>query len=260
MLPTLLQIGSFRLPTFGLLVAFAFLAAILWTARTARQRGFDPELIYNLGVWVMISGLLGARLLYVALEWPEYRNNLLSIIMPPYEGLVYYGGFLSSFMAGFIYLKWHKISPWEIGDMIAPAIALGQAIGRWGCFLNGCCFGCPAPAGLLWGMTYPENAPATFMYGKMPVHPIQIYESLGALLIFLFLIRLLNRRAFPGQVIWVYFLSYGVLRFLLEFLRGDDRGFMWMSLSISQWISLIIFPIAFLMLVRGKNQIKKLKS
>jgi phosphatidylglycerol:prolipoprotein diacylglycerol transferase len=201
----------------------------------------------------MVSSLVGARALYVVLSWKDFQNNLLAIVIPPYEGLVFYGGLLLAFPTVYFYLRAHHLSPWEMGDILAPAIALGQAIGRWGCFLNGCCFGCPTT--LPWGVKFPQEAPATIIYGPVAVHPSQIYESLGCLAIFGVLALLLKKRRFPGQVVWSYVLLYGALRFLLEYLRGDDRGFTAFTLSISQWISIPAVLLALGMLFYARRRV-----
>ncbi len=249
MFPTLLKLGPLSIPSYGFFIALAFLAAILLASRIAKSQGEDPDKIVDLGIWIMISGLVGARLLYVCLEWGYFRDNLWKIIIPPYSGFVYYGGFIGGFLATLYFLWSRKMNTWKTGDILAPAIALGQAIGRWACFFNGCCYGGPVRSNFLPGLVYPTGSDPCLQYGAVPLHPTQIYESLGCLLIFALLLWKEKRKSFDGQLIWGYVVLYGVLRFLLEFLRGDDRGAMVGWVSPSQWISLVLVPLAVVMLI-----------
>lgn len=231
-------------------MALGFWAGYAWLTREAVRQGYTLDFVDKLTLVILLSSLAGARTLYVILEWNEFRGDLISIVRPPCGGFVFYGGFVAALACTFIYLRREKTSVWEIGDLIAPALVLGQAVGRWGCYFNGCCFGSPIADILPWGMLYPENAPASLMYGSHRLHPSPIYESLGCLAIFFLLRRLARTRAFPGQVLWSYTALYGTMRFLLEFLRGDDRGFTLYALSPSQWTGLVMVPLGLLMLWR----------
>jgi len=159
----------------------------------------------------------------------------------------FYGGFIGALAATFLFFSRNKEMPrWRVADLSAPAIALGQAIGRIGCFMAGCCYG--RPSELLWSVTFKDPAAEELVGAPLGIslHPVQLYESLLSLLLFFFLIWLLQRRMFEGQVILAYTLSYAVMRFFIEFARGDDtRGFLFNGLlSTSQFVALIVMAVS----------------
>lgn len=252
--PRLWTTPYFTLHTFGVLLALAFLVALWWVVRAARRDGLRPDLLMSLGVWAIVGGILGAKLLLVLRTLPEYLaqpSELLSLAFIETAG-DFYGGFLGALVACVIYFRLHPELPaWRAADLCAPAIALGQAIGRVGCFMAGDDYG--SPTNVPWAVTY-TNPVARRVGGApldVPVHPVQIYESLVCFALFLFLWWLSRRKQFDGEIILTYALLYAIARFLLEYFRGDaDRGFVFGgAFSTSQLIALPLFAASITLLV-----------
>lgn len=247
MLPKLVDLGPLPIHTYGVLLALALLTAIWFAARLAEQDGVSRSLTWDLGFVVVISGIIGAKLLLVIVEWDYYRANPGRLFSMEFlqAGGVYYGGFIGALLGGFWFIRRHpSLSFWRMADAAAPAVALGQAIGRLGCFSAGCDYGCPTS--VPWAVTFTSEY-AHRMVGtplNVPLHPYQLYESGGTFILFLALWWGFRRRDFFGQIFCFYLMGYGTLRFFLEFFRGDiDRGFVFGGLlSTSQLISVLIVP------------------
>lgn len=250
MLPKLFDLGPLPIHTYGVLLATALLVAIAVTAYLAESDGVPRKYAWDLGFVIIISSIIGAKLLLVITSLDYYLANpgrLFSIEFLQAAG-VYYGGLLGAIVGAFLFLKKHKeISFWRMADIAAPAIPLGQAIGRVGCFAAGCDYG--SPTSLPWAVTFTSEY-AHREIGvpvNVPLHPYQLYESAASLLLFLFLFWFFKKkRRFSGQVFCLYLILYGIIRFGLEFFRGDiDRGFLFEGLlSTSQFISLLLVPTA----------------
>jgi phosphatidylglycerol---prolipoprotein diacylglyceryl transferase len=251
MLPKLFEFGPLTLHTYGLLLVTAYLLAISLTARLAERDGIPRAYAWDLGFVVILSALLGAKFLMVLSEFDLYwrEPSLLFSLQFWRAGGVFYGGLLGAVAGGVIY-AWRRpeVTFWRLADAAAPAIPLGQSIGRLGCLAAGCDYG--KPTDVPWAITF-TNPYAHEHVGvplNIPLHPTQIYESFATFIIFLALLALHRRRAFVGQVFLLYFLMYGVARFFLEYFRGDeDRGFVLGWFSTSQFISLLIVPVALLL-------------
>lgn len=248
MFPILLDFGHFPLHTYGFLLALAFLTALWFTARAAGREGIDKAVVYDLGVYIAVSALLGAKLLFLVTEYRYYASHpgeILSLATLR-SGGVYYGGFILAAIAG-IWMSWRKGLPvWKVADLCAPGIALGQAIGRLGCFSAGCCYGKPAsPAwGIVFGDPYSHQVVGVPL--EVPLHPAQLYQAAANLALFGLLWLSLSRKRFDGQVFILYLVGYAASRFVIEFFRGDaGRGFVFGGLlSTSQFIGLLLFPAA----------------
>ncbi len=195
---------------YGIMVALGFLAAVLQLNRLARREHFPEGLGSDLGMRVMLGGIVGARLAYVLANFSYYRAHPGEILRIDQGGLIFYGGFLLAVLAVVIYARRRHLPLWRVGDFTVSVLPLGHALGRVGCFLNGCCYG--APTDRPWG-TYVADAVR---------HPVQLYEAAFNLALFGAL-QLLLRRNQPGRVVAVYLMAYGAWRFGIEFLRGDDR-------------------------------------
>lgn len=209
--------GSFNIYWYGVLVAGGLLVG-LWTAsRRALRDNVAPEKIVDLGLWLILGTMVGARLLYVVSYWRENfaGRPLWEIFNLRGGGLVYYGGFVGACLSCIFYARAKKLPLWKIADILAPSIALGYAIGRFGCLMNGCCYG--RPTSLPWGVRYPSDHPT---YGEA-VHPTQIYEALLNLGLYAVLAWLFRRKEFDGQIFAAYLIGYAILRSLVEFFRGD---------------------------------------
>jgi phosphatidylglycerol:prolipoprotein diacylglycerol transferase len=214
--PELFRIGSLEIHSYGVVVAIGFILGLIVAARRARSVGIPPELIGDLGVWLIITGMLGAKLFYVILFWPEFIENWRGMGLRSLRtGFVFYGGFIAACLATIVFARRKRVNLWKLADVLAPSVALGHFFGRLGCVLNGCCYGraCDLP----WAVTFPA-APA---HAPVAVHPTQLYEAAGNLAIFAGLSMFFPRRRFDGQVWWLYVAGYGALRFGIEFFRGD---------------------------------------
>ncbi len=204
------------------MMALAFILG-LWTAsRRGLRDGVAPEKVLDIGPWVILGTIIGARTLHVATYWKEeFANQPLSeIFMVQHGGLVFYGGLVGASLACIIYVRWKKIPLWKMADILAPSIALGYVFGRIGCLLNGCCYGkaCELP----WAIRYPaghETHPINSV--AIPVHPTQIYDSLMNLGLYLGLAWLYRRKKFNGQIFAAYLMGYAVTRSIAETFRGD---------------------------------------
>lgn len=235
MYPILLQIGAITVRTYGALVAFAFLAALHLARYAAKYRRIGESFLLDLVAMLIVSGLLGARLLYILLNLEYFRDHPVESFKVWEGGLVFYGGFILASIVGVVYTRYKGYSVADVADALAPSLAIGQAIGRWGCFFAGCCYG--KPSALPWSVQFSD--PASLAPVGIELHPVQLYESLGTLLIGGILWRLLSRsKETNGEIFWLYLFLYGILRFIVEFFRGDERGFVLGGLSPSQLIAI----------------------
>jgi phosphatidylglycerol:prolipoprotein diacylglycerol transferase len=247
------QIGPLTLHTYGVLLATAFLVSLWVVARQARREGLDSQLLTDLAIYTLIGGLIGARLLLAAVEWRYFRDHPWEILSLLTSGGVFYGGFLAAIPVALWYMRRHRLPIWRTMDVLVPALALGQAIGRLGCLCAGCCFG--RPSSVPWAITF-TSVEAHRKVGTpldLELHPSQLYESLACLAIFAVLLLLAGRKRFHGQLLIAYALLYSAARFTLEYFRGDEvRGFVRVTgtllISTSQLISLVLFLAALLLL------------
>ncbi|MCK5243575.1 prolipoprotein diacylglyceryl transferase [bacterium] len=240
--PILFSIGPFTLKTYGLMVALAFAVSIVLAWKQAGREGIDSDTFLDMTLWIVIGGILGGRVLYVIVSWHEFVENVLDVFKIWQGGLIFYGGLFMSILAVILYCRKKQLSTWQILDICAPYAALGHAIGRLGCFFNGCCYG---PVNTTWGVIFPS------LGDNLPHLPTQLMESVANLLLFLGLLAFRPKRQYVGQLVWLYIFGYAVLRFGLEFLRGDEiRGSLLFSwLSTSQFIALFAMGLAGGMLI-----------
>ena len=259
MYPILFRIGSFPVNTYGVFLALAFLAAIFVTAKLAARDGLPKDRIYDLCLWLLLSSLIGSKVLMLFTE-AEYRQNpkLLFSLDFLRSGGVFYGGLLGAIIVGYFLMRRWKLPWWKTADACAPGIALGNVLGRQGCFSAGCCWG--KPTSLPWGVRFTElGHEITGVPTNTPLHPTQLYESFAMLLVFFFLLWLHKRKKFSGQVILAYAFIYAAVRFMIEFVRDDPRGDIFglttlTGLSTSQMIGIIVGSGALvLMIVRWRR-------
>jgi phosphatidylglycerol:prolipoprotein diacylglycerol transferase len=246
--PNLFEYSWLVIHTYGFLLAAAFLAGLSISARAARRQQVDPAKIYDLGLYIAISALVGSKALLLITElgyYLEHPGEIFSLATLR-SGGVYYGGFILAVIVGVTMAKRHKLPVWKVADCAAPGIALGQSIGRLGCFAAGCCYGKPTPS--IFGVTFtnPYSHEAVGVPLMVPLHPVQIYESLASLVLFFILWEWIKRKQFDGQVFILYLTLYSCTRFAIEFFRGDvGRGFVLGGLlSTSQSISLMLIIVA----------------
>src|SRR5499427_2832533 len=251
--PVLLTTRFFTLYTFGVLLAAAYLSALGWVGRGARRAGLDPEVLTSLGIWAIIGALIGAKALLVLRSAGDYiarPSELWSMSLVSSAG-DFYGGFIGALIASAIFFVRHSGVPvWRAADICAPAIALGQAIGRIGCFMAGDDYG--RPTDVPWAVVFTNPVAADLGGAPLGVrlHPVQLYESVVCRALFGALLWFRRRPHRDGDVVIAYSVVYAIARFVLEFYRGDaDRGFVFGGLlSTSQLIALVVLVVAGLIL------------
>jgi len=229
--PIAFHLGPLPVHWYGVMVALAFLAG-LWTAsRRALRENIAPERIIDLGPWLIVGAIVGARILYVITFWREEfaGKPFVETIMVWRGGLVYYGGLMGASLGFILYARIKNLPLWKGADILAPSIALGYVFGRIGCLMNGCCYGrvCELP----WAIQFPNQSNAWHQQlsqglvgpndRSLPVHPTQVYESLLNLALYGGLAWLYRRKKFDGQIFATYLVCYAVLRSFVEIFRGD---------------------------------------
>ena len=248
MYPRLLDLGPLSVYSYGLLLAAAYLAGLQLAIVRARRLGLDSGRVMDLGIWVIVSALVGAKLLLVAVDFEYFLRNPADLFSIVRSGGVFYGGLILAVLVGVWHIRRHRLPLWPVCDAFAPGIALGHVIGRVGCLLGGCCYGMPTR--VAWAVTFSdpfaaENAGTPL---GVPLHPTQLYEAGAELLILAALLALERRgRPFAGRTFWGYMLAYAVSRFVIEFYRGDPRGMVG-PVSTSQLISIVLAPLSLVML------------
>ena len=245
-------LGSFTVGTYGLFYALGFLLGLRLAVSYARRDGIEPGRILDLGIVGLLAGFVGAKLLLYALDWRYYAEDPMRMLQNLRSAGVYYGGLGLAVVAGVVYVRRHRLPLGKVADLAAPALSLGQAIGRLGCFLAGCCYGrvCDLP----WGVTFhdPRAAELTGVPIGERLHPTQLYHAAADVVTLLVAMRLMRRRRFDGQVFWTWLLLYALLRAIVEHWRGDTaRGmFLGGSVSTSQIISIPVIVVSAVMLWR----------
>jgi len=239
MFPKLISIGSFFIPTYGTLVAIGFLAALWVVTRLAKRAKLPSERVTNLAIYCALAGLAGAKLFMILFDFSDYwtgRQQLFSLGTLQAAG-VYQGGFLVAFLVALLYMRCQHLPVLATCDIFAPGIALGQAIGRIGCFAAGCCWGIPTH--VRWAVTFhnPQAGELTGVPLGIPLHPTQLYESFADAAIFLFLYFQIARAHTSGTILGWYLTLYSAARFAIEFFRFHEQG-LHAGLSYTQWISL----------------------
>ena len=252
MFPYDYRLGPLLLNGYGLMAAAGVFAAFLIQRWTAPQAGLRVKDTLDLSFWMLISGLLGARLFYVIFHWPRYKNAPLDEIFDYFGGgLMFQGGLLVSLIVAFLILKVRKTSFFRAGDALAPALSAGQALGRVGCFLAGCCHGRRAPEHFLLSVRFPAGGGAP---AGVPLYPTELTESFGLLALTVFLLRRLSRRtSAPGSVFGHYLLWSGLLRFLVDFFRGDNRGPLLFGMAPTTYIAAGICLAGLVVLTRAAS-------
>ncbi len=249
MYPRLLELGPVTVYTYGLLLAAAYLLGLQLARVRAARRGLDANRVLDLGIYIIISALVGAKLLLLVTDWPSFKADPRELLTLARSGGVFYGGLILAVAVALWYIRRVGLPLWTTCDVFAPGIALGHVVGRFGCLFAGCCYGKPTTKP--WGITFTDPFAASNVGTPLgvPLHPTQLYEA-GAELAILALLLWSERkgRPFAGRTFWLYMLLYAISRFVIEFYRGDDRGMIG-PLSTSQFISVVLAPLAIVMLV-----------
>ena len=263
MYPRLFELGPVTVYTYGVLLAAAYLFGLKLAMVRARARGLDSTRVLDLGIYIIISALIGAKLLLLVTDFQTFRHDPRELLTLARSGGVFYGGLILAVVVALWYIRRVGLPLWTTCDVFAPGIALGHVIGRFGCFFAGCCYGKPTTRP--WGITFRDPFAAANVGTPLgiPLHPTQLYEAGAELLILIVLLTTERRgRPFPGRTFWLYMLLYSISRFIIEFFRGDERGAVGV-LSTSQFISVLLAPLAVVMLVylarRGQAPVPDLK-
>jgi phosphatidylglycerol:prolipoprotein diacylglycerol transferase len=247
----LFKIGPITLYSYGFMLMVAFIVGTALAAREARRKGLDGDAILDMAPWVLIASIVGARLIFVAQNWAEFSANPSEVFKVWTGGLTFYGGLAGALLAG-VWCAWRRRLPfWRFADAVAPSVALGYAIGRVGCFLNGCCYG--SPTDLPWACRFPD---ATLLGGLTPPsHPVQLYAAVVNLGIFAVLYWLNQRAVVPGQVFLSFLMLYSLYRFGAEFLRrGATAEVVAGGITSGQLVSLAVAIGALLGLVLSRSR------
>jgi len=236
------EIFGLEIYWYGVIIAFALLVCVVLATRCCRKYGIEPDNILDIVLIAAPTALVFARLYYVVFSWDQYKDNLIDILKVRDGGLAIYGAVIGAVLAAWLYTRYKKISFLQLADFAVPYLVLGQAIGRWGNFVNQEAFGTATT--LPWRMNgyYPDkylsSLPENLDLSKWGVHPTFLYESLWDFCVFLILLNLRKRKKVEGEVFFLYFVLYGAGRFLIEGIRSDSL--MLGSIRVSQLLSLVL--------------------
>jgi len=270
--PVLFKIGALEIRSYGLALALSFLLGIYFSMRRAKKQNIDPNLVMDLSVVLIISAIVGSRLLYVLFHLEEFRGRWLDTFSPfqsdgqiGLAGLTVLGGVVLCFLTSYIYLKIKKQSFLVFADILIPAVGLGSFITRIGCFLNGCCFGLPCEGHAHLCVTFPFNSPAGNQFPGIALIPAQLYSSLYGLIIFAALLVAERWKKFNGFLFALFLILYGCGRFIVDVYRYYEDSMLivqWGSkgLSLNQGISIIFVISGIIFLINGYIKISKAKK
>lgn len=259
MYPDLITIGPFTIHTYGFFVALGFAVGI-WTAiKVGKYQGVSSQQVMDMAFVMIVCAIVGSRLFYVIISWSHYRAHPLDIFKLWQGGLVFSGGLVATVGVMIWYLKRRHFSFWSTGDLWAPSLAIGQAIGRIGCHMAGCCHG--RPTGSSWGVVFTH--PKSLAPLNIPLYPTQIFETFLGLAIFLALLFLHGKRKFEGQVFLWYLILHSTARLFVERFRGDERGLIpGTEMSATQLVAtiLLVGSVTALLVLRSRWERKNKKS
>jgi phosphatidylglycerol:prolipoprotein diacylglycerol transferase len=246
--PILFEIKGWPIYTYGVLLALAYLAGLQLAVVRARKAGLDGARVMDLGIYLIIAALVGAKVMLVFTDFSSFKADPREFLSLVRAGGVFYGGLIAAVVVGILLVGRYQLPLWTTADAIAPGIALGHVVGRFGCLMAGCCYG--RQTDVPWAITF-TNPAATLNAGtplNVPLHPTQLYDA-GAELLILGLLLFTERRGrpFAGRTFWLYMVLYAVSRYIIENYRGDDRG-MILHFSTSQFVALLIVPVSLVML------------
>lgn len=229
--PIFLQWGHLTIYWYGVMAAIGYGSVIVYFSYMEKRDRWPSGFGSNLAFLMMIAGILGARIAYILANWSYFSANPIEMIRIDQGGLIFYGGLILGLISAVLYARHYKLSLYALGDFVLCGLPLGHAFGRIGCFLNGCCYG--SECRLPW---------AVHMHNGLR-HPVQLYESGANFLLFAFLAWYYPRNKRSGTVAAMYLVIYALIRFVDEFIRGDER-LRWMGLSLAQWISVVMLSLA----------------
>jgi len=246
--PELFSIGPLTVYSYGVLLAASYLLGLRLAMSRAKRWGLDASRVLDLGIYIIIAALVGAKLMLLVVDFDQFRKSPGEILTLARSGGVFYGGLIFAVSVAFWFIARHRMPFWTTCDVFAPGIALGHVTGRLGCLAAGCCYG--KPTDVPWAVIFTSPLAAANVGTPLgiPLHPTQIYEA-GAELLILVLLLVTERkgRPFAGRTFWLYMLLYAISRYIIEIYRGDPRGEI-LGFSTSQFISLVLAPLSLVML------------
>ncbi len=240
--PDLFHVGSITIRWYGLLIASAVLLGVTLSQYLAKLRQVNPDLVGDLAIFLVIAAIPFARLYYVIFQWQDYAQHPEDIIAIWKGGIAIHGAILGGIIAAILFARFHKVSVWQLADLVVPSLALGQAIGRWGNFFNSEAFG--SPTNLPWRLYIPPSQRPLAYINQEYFHPTFLYESLWNLLVFFLLLGIFfwglrhRNQLKIGTLSLIYLIAYGFGRFWIEGLRTDSL--MLGPLKMAQVISLVM--------------------
>jgi phosphatidylglycerol:prolipoprotein diacylglycerol transferase len=247
--PELFKLGPLTVYSYGVLLAASYLLGLRLAMTRAKRWGLDANRVLDLGIYIIIAALVGAKLMLLFVDFDQFRRSPWELLALARSGGVFYGGLILAVVVAFWYIAKHRMPFWTTCDVFAPGIALGHVTGRLGCFAAGCCYG--KPTDVPWAVIF-TNPLAAANVGTplgIPLHPTQLYEA-GAELLILVLLLVTERKGklFAGRTFWSYMFLYAVSRYIIEMYRGDPRGTVFGMFSTSQFISIVLGPLSLFML------------
>ncbi|MDD3654170.1 MAG: prolipoprotein diacylglyceryl transferase [Desulfotomaculaceae bacterium] len=251
--PIAIKFGTLPIYWYGIIMTVAFILATALAYRFALKSDIDPEHILNLLILIIPAAIIGARLYYVFFSWENYSHNPMEVLAIRQGGLAIHGGLLGGFLAGFYYVRKHHLDFWEMADIFAPCIILGQAIGRWGNFINREAFGGPVSREFI--SSFPGFIQKQMFIGGQYHHPTFLYESLWNLLVFIVLMVSRKRVQFQGQIFLQYLTLYSFGRFFIEGLRTDSL--MLGPVRVAQLVSLFLIAAALVLYVIKRKKVSQ---
>lgn len=242
----LFHIGAFKVHSYGFMLCVAFILGLVITYRHLKKNFIDPYVVFDIVIAALVGGIVGARIFYILGNLDEFRGNWVQVLyFWDMAGLVFFGGLLLGGAAVIAVIRWKGLPFNIIADAAGLSLALGLAVTRIGCFLNGCCYG--KPSGLPWAVTFPSESGiyASMNIPSTPIHPTQIYESLLDLALFIFLLLVRKKLKYQGEVFYLFLFFYGMIRFFVEFFRFHDNPgagltFQVMSLLLTAGAGLVL--------------------
>ncbi len=267
---------SIPIYSYGFMMMVGFLFAVLVARRKANYEGIDPQLITDLGIYTLVAGILGARLLYVTHHIGDYAGHPLDVFLIHKGGLSFYGGMVVAVMVAVIFCRRRGLLPLKCLDMAAVGLAIGLAFGRIGCFLNGCCYGARVADNFLFRVQFLKTKDAlgnvdgspVFLHQleegwvgfadpvSLPVHPTQLYAAFGAFVLFLVLSNVYAYKKRDGEIFLLFAILYAPMRFYWETLRDDSAPVLY-GLTVSQVIGIPVFLLALVAFVYGRWQLNR---
>jgi len=255
--PEIAQWGILHLRSYGLMLAMAFLVGTWIALREARRLALDQDKVVNVVLVVLVASVLGARALFVLEHVQEFRREWGSVFAVWQGGLTLYGGVVAGTVAGLVAARKMGLPMWSVADALTPSLALGTALGRVGCYFNGCCYG--QPTSMPWGVVFPTDSFAGLEFGNVPIHPSQLYFALSSLLLFGVTWLLRGRLGIPGTTYWIFMGLFALVRIPLDFTRAYEPEAMLgragtFEITESQVTSLALALFSTLMILRLRRQ------